>query len=148
LVAAKKRTAEARASGDCGLGPDYDDADVASIDHVLSLLREEKSKAGPPLTWAAIWGRTLAHAKAVYLPTFVAGAQKDIASGAKPAGWTTPPPPYASSSYPLSCADCVVWPPLQLINFTFVPLQYRVLYVNVANLFWNTFLSLQANKSH
>ena len=49
---------------------------------------------------------------------------------------------------PAPPADCVVWPPLQLINFTFVPLQYRVLYVNVANLFWNTFLSLQANKSH
>jgi hypothetical protein len=114
--------------------------------------------------------------------------------------------------------DCVVWPPLQLINFTFIPLRLQVrpscltphsnacprchcgplkadtspagtaaglsclsvryaaplneladtvcqcrhrcrllplprlavqvLYVNVANLFWNTFLSLMANKSH
>jgi len=43
-------------------------------------------------------------------------------------------------------ADCVVWPPLQLINFSFVPLKYQVLYVNVANLFWNTFLSFMANK--
>jgi hypothetical protein len=23
--------------------------------------------------------------------------------------------------------DCIVWPPLQLINFTFVPVQYQVL---------------------
>lgn len=42
-------------------------------------------------------------------------------------------------------ADCVVWPPLQLINFTFIPVQYQVLYVNICNLFWNTFLSFMAN---
>ena len=45
-------------------------------------------------------------------------------------------------------ADCVVWPPLQFFNFTFVPLRYQVLYVNVANLGWNTFLSVMANKKH
>ena len=45
-------------------------------------------------------------------------------------------------------ADCVVWPPLQLINFTFIPLRFQFLYVNVANLAWNTFLSLMANKKH
>lgn len=44
-------------------------------------------------------------------------------------------------------ADCVVWPPLQLINFSLVPLRYQVLYVNSANLFWNAFLSMMANKS-
>lgn len=42
--------------------------------------------------------------------------------------------------------DCIVWPPLQLINFTFVPLRFQFLFVNVANLAWNTFLSLMANK--
>jgi hypothetical protein len=42
--------------------------------------------------------------------------------------------------------DCLVWPPLQLINFTFVPLRFQFLFVNVANLAWNTFLSLMANK--
>lgn len=41
-------------------------------------------------------------------------------------------------------ADCVVWPPLQLINFTFVPLRLQVLYINLANLGWNTFLSMMA----
>lgn len=45
-------------------------------------------------------------------------------------------------------ADCAVWPPLQLINFTFIPLRFQFLFVNVANLAWNTFLSLMANKKH
>jgi hypothetical protein len=45
-------------------------------------------------------------------------------------------------------ADCIIWPPLQFINFTFVPLRYQSLYVNICNLGWNTFLSIMANKSH
>ena len=52
-----------------------------------------------------------------------------------------------SLSSPIS-SDCLVWPPLQLINFTFVPLRLQVLYVNIANLGWNTFLSVMANKAH
>jgi hypothetical protein len=45
-------------------------------------------------------------------------------------------------------ADCIVWPPLQLINFTFIPLRFQFLFVNVANIGWNTFLSFMANKKH
>eukprot|EP01034_Spumella_vulgaris_P021889 gene21889-27966_t len=45
-------------------------------------------------------------------------------------------------------ADCIVWPPLQLINFTFIPLRFQFLFVNIANIGWNTFLSLMANKKH
>jgi len=41
--------------------------------------------------------------------------------------------------------DWCAWPFLQLINFSLVPLKYQVLYVNVCNLFWNTFLSFMAN---
>lgn len=44
--------------------------------------------------------------------------------------------------------DCIVWPPLQYINFSFVPLRLQVLFVNGANLFWNTYLSFAANKPH
>ncbi len=45
-------------------------------------------------------------------------------------------------------ADCIVWPPLQLINFTFIPLRFQFLFVNIANIGWNTFLSFMANKKH
>lgn len=44
--------------------------------------------------------------------------------------------------------DCMFWPPLQLINFTYVPLRFQFLFVNTVSLFWNTFLSLMANKDH
>jgi hypothetical protein len=49
---------------------------------------------------------------------------------------------------PTYLADVTVWPPLQLINFTFVPLRFQFLFVNTANLGWNTFLSMMANKQH
>lgn len=34
-----------------------------------------------------------------------------------------------------------VWPAFQCFNFTFVPLQHRLLALNVVAIFWNTFLS-------
>jgi len=50
--------------------------------------------------------------------------------------------------WPTYLADWLVWPPLQLINFSLVPLRYQVLYVNACNLLWNTFLSFMANGGH
>eukprot|EP00918_Siedleckia_nematoides_P051316 GHVU01112303.1.p1 GENE.GHVU01112303.1~~GHVU01112303.1.p1 ORF type:complete len:186 (+),score=19.24 GHVU01112303.1:140-697(+) len=39
-----------------------------------------------------------------------------------------------------------VWPAAQLINFYFVPLQLRVVYVQVIALFWNTYIAYIGNR--
>lgn len=38
-------------------------------------------------------------------------------------------------------ANWVLWPPVQAMNFTVVPLEHRVLIVNIVSLGWNCFLS-------
>lgn len=37
--------------------------------------------------------------------------------------------------------DCCFWPPSQLINFLFVPMRYRVMYINFMTMFYDIFLS-------
>ncbi|XP_026739772.1 PXMP2/4 family protein 4-like [Trichoplusia ni] len=38
-------------------------------------------------------------------------------------------------------ADCLYWPPVQFVNFYFLPTCYRVVYINVATMIFNIFLS-------
>ncbi|VVC97250.1 unnamed protein product [Leptidea sinapis] len=37
--------------------------------------------------------------------------------------------------------DCLFWPPIQFINFYFLPTHYRVFYINFATMIYNVFLS-------
>ena len=47
--------------------------------------------------------------------------------------------------FPTLIANWKVWPGVQLVNFTFVPPEYRVLFVNVVAIGWNTYLSYVQN---
>ncbi|KAH8304292.1 hypothetical protein KR059_005652, partial [Drosophila kikkawai] len=40
----------------------------------------------------------------------------------------------------------MLWPMAQVINFSFVPLSYQVLYVQVIALIWNSYVSMMLNK--
>ncbi|XP_069971271.1 mpv17-like protein 2 isoform X2 [Penaeus vannamei] len=42
--------------------------------------------------------------------------------------------------------DWFIWPPTQTINFYFVPLQYRVVYINCVTVVWDVFLSYMKHK--
>lgn len=42
-------------------------------------------------------------------------------------------------------ADAIFWPPLQAINFSYIPLRYQVLFMNSGGFVWNIFLSSLVN---
>ena len=48
---------------------------------------------------------------------------------------------------PTFITNLKIWPVLQLINFTLVPPQLQVLYVNFMQLWWNVYLSMMKNKA-
>lgn len=43
--------------------------------------------------------------------------------------------------WPALKANWMVWPFVQIVNFTFLPLQHRVLFANVISIGWNSYLS-------
>ncbi|GAX18760.1 protein Mpv17 [Fistulifera solaris] len=47
---------------------------------------------------------------------------------------------------PLLQTSWLWWTPIMALNFRFVPVQYQVLWVNVFNLVWNTYLSYQTSR--
>ena len=49
--------------------------------------------------------------------------------------------------WPTLKVNWVVWPVLQGINLSVVPLQFRILYINFASLFWSAYLSGQTNSA-
>lgn len=53
-----------------------------------------------------------------------------------------------NSFWKIYLLDCIVWPPLQVINFTFIKKEYQPIYVNVLNIAWNTVLSLFLGGAH
>lgn len=64
--------------------------------------------------------------------------------------------PFYDAAYD-TCKNCLwktlvanwyCWPILNYVNFLFVPSQYRVLFSNVASIFWNMFLSNVANTNN
>ncbi|KAL9648565.1 hypothetical protein ABK040_012224 [Willaertia magna] len=48
--------------------------------------------------------------------------------------------------FPTLLVNWMVWPAVQLINFTIVPYHFRVLFVNAVSIFWNAYLSYVQHK--
>ena len=48
---------------------------------------------------------------------------------------------------PTQILNLQVWPILQYINFSMIPIKFRVLYDNILSIFWNAYLSWIQNKN-
>ncbi|KAI1334234.1 hypothetical protein F5Y15DRAFT_402416 [Xylariaceae sp. FL0016] len=55
---------------------------------------------------------------------------------------TSPREKLAQAYKPALTANYMLWPFVQMANFKFVPLDYRVLVVNIVSIGWNCFLSI------
>jgi protein Mpv17 len=50
------------------------------------------------------------------------------------------------SWWPALQTNWLVWPFVQVINFGFMPLQYRLLFANIVSIGWNSYLSFVNSK--
>ena len=50
--------------------------------------------------------------------------------------------------WPALQTNWMVWPFVQFVNFTFLPLQHRVLFANVISIGWNSYLSWVNSQPH
>ncbi|KAK3984875.1 hypothetical protein QBC44DRAFT_7437 [Cladorrhinum sp. PSN332] len=53
----------------------------------------------------------------------------------------------SESYFPALSANYMIWPFVQMVNFKFVPLQHRLVFVNVVSIGWNSYLSWLNSKS-
>ncbi|KAI0160570.1 hypothetical protein GGR57DRAFT_387247 [Xylariaceae sp. FL1272] len=74
----------------------------------------------------------------IFAPTFIGIFLSSMAvlEGSSPAE------KLSKSYFPTLQTNYLLWPWIQLVNFKFVPLQHRVLAVNVVSIGWNAYLSL------
>jgi hypothetical protein len=54
-------------------------------------------------------------------------------------------PPARAQLGPALAANYYVWPAAQLLNFTLVPLDLRILYVNIVSIAWTAYISNMAS---
>lgn len=50
--------------------------------------------------------------------------------------------------WPALQANWMLWPFVQMVNFTFVPLQHRIMFVNIISIGWNSYLSYINTKAN
>lgn len=73
----------------------------------------------------------------VFAPTFIG-----IFLGSMAVLEDTPPQDKLEKSYKAALlTNWMIWPFVQVVNFKFVPLQHRVLFVNLISIGWNCYLS-------
>ncbi|XP_022692015.1 protein SYM1-like isoform X1 [Varroa jacobsoni] len=51
-----------------------------------------------------------------------------------------------TDTVPILLTNWMIWPAAQVINFNFVPLQFRVQFASTIALFWNIYLAWKANQ--
>jgi protein Mpv17 len=73
----------------------------------------------------------------VFAPTFIGIFLSSMAlmEGGKPSD------KLSKSYFPALKANYMIWPWVQLVNFKVVPLEHRLLFVNVIAIGWNCYLS-------